>query len=226
MAFVTIPSINTGDEIKVENFNDFITSVNAVTSSINAENIRDEGIDRRNLATNSVQEIRVGSDLFKDSGDTFQVAGSTTSFVPINSTTTGLPIKVGVVNSKDDEFIMVNCSFSFTANNPKTFVETDNRGGQEVEFKLQYKDYVSGVVADIGGTKRAFNSFMSMHGNYHANLRYSCTIVAAFIPDSTTTGLHEIEVNLLGMDHYSNSNYPLGNCVVHDVTMFARVIKR
>jgi len=231
MAIVTVPSLNIGDEIKVENFNDFITSVNDVSiNGINADNIRDEGIDRRNLATKCVQDVRSNAHyLFRNSGERFNVIGNVNLF-SIRSTTTNTPIKVGPISSKDNEFIMVHCSFAFTADNPLTRPATHGFGGQEVAFKLQYKDNVSGVVDDIGGTRREFGNYLRMKaqsGNqYHANLRYSCTIVAAFLPASTSTGLHEIEVELLGTDGLPGLSSAGGTCEVHDVTLFARVIKR
>ena len=50
MGIVAIPSINVGDEITSTTINTFIASVNALPTTINEDNVRDQGIDRRNIA--------------------------------------------------------------------------------------------------------------------------------------------------------------------------------
>jgi hypothetical protein len=199
------------------------TSVNAVpTSGLNAENIRDEGIDRRNLATDCVQDVKSSSVYYYLSSFDHKVTGQNTSWQLIESS--GTPISVGragPINCNSNEWIMVNCSFSFRAESG-IIPATHMKGGQEVHFKLQWKDSVSGAVNDIGGTERRFNTFMVMNGGLHSNLRYSCTIVGAFRPSTTS----EITIDLLGRDRRSNDPLIEGLCFVEEVTMFARVIKR
>ena len=230
MALITIPAIQIGDEIKVDTFNDFITSVNAVsTSGINAENIRDEGIDRRNLAASSVQEVfDTGIYSYSSAGD-HEVIGSYPSWGQVRETSTGNDIQVGWpigIESKDNEWIMVNCSFSFRAAATVLILASGNKGGQEVHFKLRWKDLTAGTINDIAGTERRFNSFMVMDTGYHSNLRYSCTIVGAIQPPSTLGGTHEIAIDLQARDQRSNDPLMAGQCIVEEVTMFARVIKR
>ena len=234
MAIITIPTIKIGDEIKVETFNEFITSVNAVsTSGLNAENIRDEGIDRRNLATNSVQEMFDTGIYSYSSADDHEVIGAYPSWNKVSDISTGKKIEVGrptAIECKDNEWIMVNCSFSFRAAASVLIPASFNSGGQEVHFKLRWQDLTAGTINDIAGTERRFNTFMVMDTSigqkYHSNLRYSCTIVGAIQPLSTTSGTHEIAIDLQARDQRSKDPLQAGQCVVEQVTMFARVIKR
>ena len=94
---------------------------------------------------------------------------------------------------------------------------------------LKTNDHVANTASYIGGTERRFNSFMVMDDTSptHAGLRYSCTIVAAFKSETTSTGSNEIYISLLGRDLYSNlPNLTNADCKVEEIKLFARVIKK
>ena len=226
MAKVTVPSINVGDEIKVSTLNDFIGSANAVPGSINADNVMNEGIDRRNLALQSVQEFSTGTHYYYGGYNQHDVPASS-GFGVLTSTTGDTP-KIGPINCSNNEWILVNCSFSINAPPPITNAATGH-GGHEARFVLQTEDHVGSTVSHIGGTERRFNTFMVMDDTSptHAGLRYSCTIVAAFKSETTSTGSNEIYISLLGRDLYSNlPNITNADCKVEEIKLFARVIKK
>lgn len=244
MAFITVPSINIGDEIKVDTLNSFIDSVNAVPTNINAENIRDEGIDRRNLATDSVQVMSQKSIYYYASDEEHVIKGSGTSWVTVTQEDTsgggsGHPVMVGrptTITCEDDEWVMVNCSFSFRAGSKAVtgitapLAITQNKGGPEVRFRLIWDDVAQGVsLSYVSGTERRFNSFLGMDGGgirRHASARYSCTIVGAIKPSLYNSGNHTIAVGLQAIDRLSNDQSNQSSAVIESVSMIARVIKR
>ena len=234
MAKVTVPSINVGDEIKEDTFNDFITSANDVPGSINADNVMNEGIDRRNLAADSVQLVKDTSIHVYQFGDTDHDVTGTTSFQTLSNPLAGHPAMVGRPNPiecDNGDWIMVHCSFSIKAD-PGNFlvpVAAANKGGQEVHFRLIFDDIEAGtVLSEIGGTERRFNSFMVMDDTnpQHAQLRYSCTIVAAFQAVTTGSGNNKIAVALQARDMYSKDTTIDGLTIVSELQLIARVIKR
>lgn len=236
MAKVTVPSINVGDEIKEDTFNDFITSANAVPGSINADNVMNEGIDRRNLAADSVQLVKNTSIHVYQFGDTDHDVVGTSSFQTLSNPLAGHPAAVGrpsPIECDNGDWIMVHCSFSFRAVQPLT-VAGSNFGGQEVHFRLIFDDIEAGtVMTEIGGTERRFNHFMVMDDlvSQHAHLRYSCTIVAAFQAVTTGSGNNKIAVALQGRDMLTRlsallGQYQGGLTIVSELKLIARVIKR
>tara|TARA_R110002110_G_scaffold51786_1_gene151488 strand:- start:1307 stop:2017 length:711 start_codon:yes stop_codon:yes gene_type:complete len=236
MAKVTVSSINVGDEIKASTFDDFIISANAVPGSINADNVMDEGIDRRNLAADSVQLVRDSFIYVYQYGDSDHDVTGTSSFQTLTTGVAGQVAMVGnltPIECDNGDWIMVHCSFSFRAATPLTAAGA-NFGGQEVHFRLIFDDLVAGtVLTEIGGTERRFNCFMVMDDlvSQHAQLRYSCTIVAAFQAVTTSTGKNKIAVGLQGRDRLTRlsallGQYQGGLTIVSELKLFARVIKR
>ena len=232
MAFITIPSINVGDEIKVSTLNSFIDEVNAVPTNINADNIRDEGIDRRNLASFSVQKVAKTEGVYLYSSDTDHTITNNV-FTTVQNDTSGHPIMVGrtaAITCEDNEWILVNCSFSFRTNVHTSSVATAGRGGQEVHFRLLWDDVGAGVVLNyVLGTERRFNNFMAMGttgSQHHARTRYSCTIVAAIRPSDFNLGSHNVAIALQGKVIEASGIATNAFAVVESVSMFARVIKR
>ena len=232
MAFITIPSIKIGDEITVDTLNTFINEVNAVPTAINADNIRDEGIDRRNLDSGSVQKVFKTEGVYLYSSDTDHTITSNL-FTTVQNDTSGHPIMVGrtaAITCEDYEWILVNCSFSFRTNVTTSSIATHNRGGQEVHFRLLWDDVGAGVVLNyVPGTERRFNNFIAMGttgSQHHARTRYSCTIVAAIRPSDFNLGTHNVAVALQGKVIEANGTASNAFAIVDSVQMLARVIKR
>jgi len=228
MAKISVPSIEVGDEIRLDALNDFIDSANAVPGSINADNVMDEGIDRRNLALKSIQEFNSSGQYYYLGGDNEHTVQGTTWFGDVFDTAVGtLPVRIGPIVCSNNEWVLVNCSFSLYAE-PPTSVAATNFGGMEFRFVLQTEELVSGYVSQIGGTERRFNSFMVMDDTAptHSGTRYSCTIVAAFKAPVTSTGSDEIYISLLGMCSLSNVSALFFTGKVKEIKLFARVIKK
>ena len=240
MAFITVPSINIGDEIKVDTLNSFIDEVNAVPTAINAENIRDEGIDRRNLATSSVQKVTKASGLYLYSSDVEHYFDNNawTTVTQKYSPSSGLvgsghPIMVGrtlAITCEDYEWVLVNCSFSFRTNVTTPKLATVGDGGQEVYFRLLWDDVGAGVVLNyVDGTERRFNNYIAIGAPsalYHARTRYSCTIVAAIRPSDYGLGTHNVAIALQSRVFEANNSTPNAFAIIESVSMSARVIKR
>ena len=236
MAFITVPSINVGDEITVDTFNTFITEVNNVQGNLNDENIQNEGIDRRNINTDAIQKLNTSSKYLYRSSDDHVIPGPATIFqtitqIDLTGAGSGHPIMVGrptTIDLDNSEFLLVNCSFSFRVMEPLIpSASSAGNGGYQVEFRLVYDDTVAGIaLAEVSGTQRKFTHFMSMHNGFHADTRYSCTIVAAIQATSTSTGKNKMAVSLQGKNIMSNNTSTSGIAVVEEVQMFARVIRR
>jgi hypothetical protein len=228
MAKVTVPAINVGDEIKVSTLNDFIASANAVPGSINAENVMNEGIDRRNLALKSIQETNTTGTYYYLAGYNNHEVPASSGFGNLVSTTGDSPI-IGPFNCLNNEWILVNCSFMLFAPPPVTKADSYN-GNHEARFILEATDMTASTVSKIGGTERRFNHFMVMEDSpdgFHAGLRYSCTIVAAFKTETTSSGTNQIRIALKGRDMYSNLlNLTNADCKVREIKLFARVLKK
>jgi len=233
MAFVSVPAINIGDEIKVDALNTFVSEIQAVPGNINEENIRDEGIDRRNLAASSIQKFEDTGVYIYRSSDDHEVTGSGTLFQTVQHSTNGHPIEVGTISCENGDFILISCSFSFRAGTNTGLASSQNQGGYEVHFRLVFDDLSAGIALQpMAGTERRFNNFMSMHERLgtgtekHAFTRYSCTIVAALQADTTTAGTNQIAVGLQARDRLSNNTSLNGFAIVEEVQLFARVIRR
>ena len=235
MAFVSVPAINIGDEIKVDTLNTFISEIQAVPGNINEENVRDEGIDRRNLAASAIQQFEDTGVYIYRSSDDHEVTGSGTLFKTVQHSTNGHPIEVGTISCENGDFILISCSFSFRAGTNTGLASSQNQGGYEVHFRLVFDDLVAGIALQpMAGTERRFNNFMSMHTRLsspkHAFTRYSCTIVAALQADTTTggttAGTNAIAVGLQARDRLSNNASLDGFAIVEEVQLFARVIRR
>ena len=234
MALITIPAINVGDEIKESTLNTFVNSVTAVNGNINQENIQDEGIDRRNLALDSIQKFDDTGLYFFKSDKEFEVTFTGNAFGLIRDSN-NIDVAVGKgagIELKNFEFLLITCSFSFRAGHKTGGVPfNSNKGGYEVHFRLVFDDAVANINQDpIPGTERRFNNFLVLDGaqRYHSNNRYSCTIVALIQAQATTSGTNNIRVGLQGRDKYSNDPTGIldGEAFVEEVQMFARVIRR
>lgn len=236
MGFIEVPAINIGDEIKADTFNTFIAQVNNIAGKINDENVQNEGIDRRNILTNAVQKTGTTSKYLYRSTADHVIPGPATIYqtitqIDLTGAGSGHPIMVGrptTIDLENSEWLLVNCSFSFRVMEPLLApASSAGNGGYQVEFRLVYDDIVAGIaLAQVAGTERKFTHFMSMHNGYHADTRYSCTIVAAIQAGTTSTGKNTMAVALQGKNVMSNNTSTSGIAVVEEVQMFARVIRR
>lgn len=194
--FVNIPSIKVGDEIKEDTFNDFISEVTQVPSNINEDNVRIEGIDRRNIKITSIQETREVWEYKSDNlhnlslGHLAKVTESGNSNKYIRA-----PQGATTVTCKNGEFIIVYFSAEFEVRHGG-HDKSAKKGGTEFEIRLIYEDTQTGhPTNDIPGTTRIYNSFLvTDNDDLSPHLRGCCTIVAAFQTKTTSSGNNEIFV--------------------------------
>lgn len=204
MAQITIPDeIKEGEVIDVTHINSFIEQMNDIggtTTSINGSNIRNEGIDRRNILRDQVQrtgEDEVVGTWFRSGpirnesppvwkwiqwgnpspaqlgGSAFSNAASL-GYVTggTGPALTGIPVEAG-------DKLLITCSFAFsvfpldTNSNDKS--NTDPNGGYGVIFRLSSPNYY------WPGTTRWFNTIAvsnAQGGGYRpVPTQNTCTIV-------------------------------------------------
>ena len=236
MAKITVPAINVNDEIKIDEFNDFINSCNAVTGNINAENVRDEGIDRRNIALEAVQ-VTANTNTYRHQSNAEHEVPQGVIYGIVESTTAGYA-EIGNIPCDTGDKIFVSCSFSFFCESNRLLAKYNlaaGPGGYEMGFKLQFADTSgSGTYNDLPGTTRKFNNLLILHsvsgiGDQHADLRGSITITGLVDTSTITptgTNTHQIKVRLVGFSSRSNDSTVLdADGKVESISMHGRVIK-
>ena len=203
MPIITIPdNIKEGQEITTTDINDFITQINntgkGIDTRLNGKNIRNEGIDRRNIVKKQVQEV--GDINGGNYGD-----GKWVRFGPVNplappiwfQNSAGIPNPgllsqswipshflgfghlpfINKIPVQEGDQVIVTCSFAFSVfpldvgSNNTINSSSDSYGGYQVTFEL----------AGWPGTKRIFNTMAASNvqsGGYRwVGTQNTCTIV-------------------------------------------------
>ena len=235
MAKITVPAINVNDEIKIDEFNDFINSCNAVTGNINADNVRDEGIDRRNIALEAVQ-VTANTNTYRHQSNAEHEVPQGVIYGIVESSTAGYA-EIGNIPCDTGDKIFVSCSFSFFCESNRLLANYNDAilcpGGYEMGFKLQFADTSgSGTYNDLPGTTRKFNNLLILHGvtgaDKHADLRGSITITGLVDTSTITptgTNTHQIKVRLVGFSSRSRISVLDADGKVESISMHGRVIK-
>ena len=237
MGKVSIPKLATGNSITSSSINTFITSLNGLNGNINADNVSDGGIDRRNLVLRSVQDTSrtVGGGYFVTNTDlTVQELGGYREILPAS----GPKLKVGPIDCENGDTFLIHCSFSIdlfsNLGNANTGFLT--HGMPQVKFLIEAQDQYGVAQTNIHGSKRAFRSSL-LDGTVYPATRTSCTIVVAYEAPTTTgvnAGKNRMSFELKGFCQFSlltttagttNGN-PNINAEVENAQIFARVIKR
>tara|TARA_Y100001937_G_scaffold42697_1_gene60438 strand:- start:339 stop:1022 length:684 start_codon:yes stop_codon:yes gene_type:complete len=227
MAQVKIPSLLTGNQITTTDINDFINSVNSISGNVNSDNVRDEGIDRRNLGLQSVQIISGATQTPTQTGSHFISSGSYTiptqanfCYDPILSST-GTRIQVSGIQCDNGDKILVHCSFSF-----QTLTRSNNNiGGPEVRFKIFETESQGSTFGGIPGSERRFNNFLEIDGQ-STNVDYSCTIVCLLEASTTSSGVNDYTFDLRGFAMPSLGSNVAITGILRNCHMFYRVIKK
>ena len=233
--FVKVPSINVGDEIKIETINEFINDVNSVPKNINEDNVRIEGIDRRNIKNKSVQELDPQGVFRSHSSFTYEVP-HTTVLSPVFESSTGRRVQTGNSNAFNGETVIVffSCEYVF---DPGTAVSDPigaNTGGPEIKFSLQFRDLqtLHHNYNQIKGTERQFNTFLSTKTDKKFSfLTGACTIVGAIQAATTTSGSNAFEiVPHVGHNYTDNNSCGAlarnGSCVLKNINLYTKIVRR
>ena len=141
MATVTVPSINTGDEITSTTLNTFITSVNALSGAVSASNMDDEAIDRRNLRKNVLDVA------FDQNTGSFSFSG-------------GAPVSISElrqINHIRGQKLHICCSFQFYERTTVTNPFYNQSVSAVFEFYIERKKSSTGSYSAVG-TKYRFTS--------------------------------------------------------------------
>tara|TARA_R110000765_G_scaffold381414_1_gene472675 strand:- start:225 stop:908 length:684 start_codon:yes stop_codon:yes gene_type:complete len=227
MALITIPEIKVGDEITSTAINTFIASVNLLPTRINQENVRDQGIDRRNIAANCATLTATNANfLYKSDSNHTMVTG--TASVALTSPA----IKVGgtSLTLANGEKAIIYCSFSyyFVYNATHILLRNSGSGSYYALFELQWK-YVGGSYALVTGTKRWSTLVLADYGGgtrkgRHFLPKASMTIVTVL--HNTTGSSKNYEVALGACATRSLSTGLSVEAIVKYVQMSAKIVRK
>tara|TARA_R110000803_G_scaffold91766_1_gene159297 strand:+ start:653 stop:1336 length:684 start_codon:yes stop_codon:yes gene_type:complete len=227
MALITIPEIKVGDEITSTAINSFIASVNLLPTRINQENVRDQGIDRRNIAANCATLTATNANfLYKSDANHTMVTGTST----VALTTPAIKVGGASLTLNQGEKAIIYCSFSYYVvyNATHLLVRTSGAGGYQVNFELQWK-YSAGSYALVTGTKRFSNIVLADYGGgarigYHFLPKGSMTIVTVL--HNTTGSAKSYEVALAACSNRSIGTGNSTEAIVKYVQMSAKIVRK
>jgi hypothetical protein len=226
MGKVTVPKLLVGSSITSTDINTFISSVNALNGTINDDNVRVEGIDKRNIALRNIQDTTKSSaeNYFSDGND-LTISQTQNVFTPLVQS-----LSIGPFVCSNDDTILVHCSFAFFVKENSAVVVTGTQGAPTVRFRLGFQDTYAQTAGAVTRTERRYTSYL-VSGSRYVTLRDTCTIVSAFRPTTTTgtnAGSNRLFFTLDAYCGYSRGTGPTNNldAKVVQAQMFARVVKK
>jgi len=154
MARINLAPIGTGDPLSVNAVNADIDEWNLQTQSIDGENVREEGVDRRNVDTYQVSNPTTTS--LSGSYAQFETAVTVQSSTP--AAIAGSEMGPFTYDSSTDVGLKINVSFQYktpevqTANSAHPHYSNNIRPNWA--FQLYYKDGSGGTYTAVTGTKR------------------------------------------------------------------------
>ena len=232
MGKVKVPNLQVGSSITSTDINTFILSVRGLEGTINDENVRLEGIDKRNIALRNVQDTtKSSSEHYFSSGSSFSVTQTQNVFVPLVQS-----LQIGPITCENDDKVLIHCSFAFFVkeHSPVTVSGTSYgstwQGAPSVRFRLGYQDTFAQTAGEVIRSERRYTSVLASSSQY-VTLRDTCTIVSVYRPETTTgtnAGKNRLFFTLEGFSGYSLGAGPIKNldAKVVQAQLFARVIKR
>ena len=166
MGQLTIDALLPGDDRTVTKPNNTLTSWRTQSTAINSANIREGGIDRRNLASEAAIEQPTVADVFStDAAGTASAAGASQWVISGNN------VEIGpfVYDSAADPEIEVLLSFQYTGTAP-----TSPNPNNTYHFQLYYS--TGGSTVAISSTHRK-----AAGGSYDVPITGSLTIRHRFV---------------------------------------------
>jgi hypothetical protein len=142
MSTVTITKINPGDTTSISSVNNTINSWNSASADVDAQNVRDEGIDKTNIAE-TFQEFGDTNKIDSASGTLETHAGVTANFAEF---TTKIHCGGFDYTATSDDELLVHASVEIIAGT--------TTGDLEVEICIGYKTTSAGAVTAISSTRR------------------------------------------------------------------------
>tara|TARA_R110002167_G_scaffold126962_1_gene308143 strand:+ start:841 stop:1542 length:702 start_codon:yes stop_codon:yes gene_type:complete len=233
MGIVAIPSINVGDEITSTTINTFIASVNALPTTINEDNVRDQGIDRRNIAANCATYTDQTADFWYKSNASHVISTATGGVFGL--TTPNITIGAGSsLTLAPDEKMIIYCSFEYhvvldlTASIRLNRDDASLPGAYEVQFSLGWKYNGTPSYSAIVGSLRKSNIILASYEptipGYWFTPKASLTIVTVI---ENTTGLSKnYNITLLGQAIRSNDFAKTVIANVESVQLFAKIVRK
>lgn len=239
MAKITIPTINLDDEITSTDINTFINSVNALPNNLNEDNVREQGIDRRNVAQNCAT-LTGTSDLYRyRSDDDHAIPTNTTGVGTMTDGVSVYPIGVGagasgLITLADGEKMIVWASFEYHVKYNVANTQDRDAGDGAYELWFQLGSRNSGGATPyvgIGSTLRISNIVLADRRNASGLLRGrhflpKASLTISTVIENTTGGNQTYGVALLGQARRSITNVITVEAYVKKVQMFCKVVRR
>ncbi|MCP4437132.1 MAG: hypothetical protein GY913_21445 [Proteobacteria bacterium] len=170
MSRITVTEVTAGSSLSVTEPNATINSVNNATGDVDASNVREEGLERRNFQTGFNTSIaslsKAGPTSFTHSTETLLVSGNNFEFGPFNR------------DSSMNELLKVRFSFWFYGARV-----VSPASAPRWNFKIKYKLGAGGTYIDFDtdSTTRRFQANTSLSETvYGWRMKRSVTIVSHF----------------------------------------------
>ena len=239
MAKVLIPSINVGDQITNADLNSFGSSLAATSTALNNDNVRTQGIDRRNLASDAVYGTGVTTSLYYGSANVDFTIPLTLAAIS-HPTTANTWIAVGMngvalgdnpITLSHGDKVIVYCSFEYHVNVNATYslFAPTVKGCYQVDFAI-HRSINGGAFSSVSGTQRSSNlvgvgmNVLPDASARHYIPRASMTIVTVY--ENTSGSDVEYRAALFGSAHRSLDPATLIEAVVTQAQMFAKIVRR
>lgn len=143
MSRIAIPSVSAGDDITITNPNTAQTNWITQSTAINAENVAEGGIDRRNITVGAVIEQPTSGKLYTSSSS---ATASVSSLAQFQIASANVEIGDFTYNSSGTSKLEVVCSFQYGG--------AANGTGAENRFVVQLYYSVGGSGIAISSTER------------------------------------------------------------------------
>ena len=238
MALVTVPDIKTGNQITSTDINSFGSSLTATSTNLNDDNVRDQGIDRRNLASDSVTKTNTSQSMSSRSENHHQIPLSL-AIIPHPSTANtwiavgmnGVALGDNPITLSHGDKVIVYCSFEYHVNVNATYslFAPTVKGCYQVDFAI-HRSINGGAFSSVSGTQRSSNlvgvgmNVLPDASARHYIPRASMTIVTVY--ENTSGSDVEYRAALFGSAHRSLDPATLIEAVVTQAQMFAKIVRR
>ena len=239
MAKVTIPDLTLDEEITSAEINTFITSINALPNNLNDDNVREQGIDRRNIALNAVTLVDDADKYLYKSNSDHAIATAGAGLTKMTDGVSSYPIGVGsgasgLITLANGEKMIVWASFEYHVVLNATHVKNRNSGDGAYEVWFQFGVRNSGggtAYSALPKTLRKSNLILADRQSTvggipgkHFTPKASLTISTVIHND--TGGNQNYDVALLGYASRSIATGATIEAKVVRVQMFAKIVRK
>jgi hypothetical protein len=213
VAEVTITEIEVGDQITITDPNATLASFNDASGGsdfLDESNLASEGVDRRNIADETVTGYPSGTNIFTSAG-----AVTVASSVPAKVTVAGSDVQIGpIVFDADNEDLIVHCSFEYQLEDSPSAHATKYIGFFRIYYSTDNITYTA-----LTSTYRktcAHNTEWAIRGSHDIVHRFTVAV------GSTSTLYFRLYAWAYDDD---GATTPAVDMIIHYVSFFPRIIR-